>query len=498
VKKTNNIGGQEAVQFLSRSKLPVDVLKNIWTVADQPSTSSLDRLKFAVAIRLIQLTQNGTKGQGPHLAVPPGVTLRPAFLEAVSGVSVPLPQAPGAPSPAPQAPPSPQQPQQQMQMQQQQMQQQQMQQMQAPPTPNSTRSGFSSVISTAATSVAPGPNNALVTHDPYSMTPQERGRYEDLFPQFAKPDGFVYGKEAVDLFMKSGVNAQALRELWGLVDRPVDNRLDKLEFAIAMHLIVCISKKNLPPPTGQLPPSLTALKNALKNPAPPTPSLPPLPPLQQQQQPSPQQQQQLSQQPTLAPPGGMSISDAFEGLSVTSGDPMGAPAASAAGGPTPLTGMAAPSAFTAPTLPSYVPAEQQPRVLSPPTTNAAAMVPETVQPSMSPAMMMAQPPAPFAAEPPPPSTQQLAANYNMGDESEELGKLKNVLQKLQAENISLKAQLGTMTQEEKDVQKELSATVAEIGNLSNQLQGLRSEVLGAKTNLLEASAQLKAAQQQKR
>jgi hypothetical protein len=485
VKKTNNIGGQEAVQFLSRSKLPVDVLKNIWTVADQPSTSSLDRLKFAVAIRLIQLTQNGTKGQGPNLAVPPGVTLRPAFLEAVSGVSVPLPQAPGAP---------PQQQQPQMQMQQQQMQQQH-----APPTPNSTRSSFSS----AANSVAPGPNNALVTHDPYSMTPQERNRYEDLFPQFAKPDGFVYGKEAVDLFMKSGVDAQALRELWGLVDRPVDNRLDKLEFAIAMHLIVCISKKNLPPPKGQLPPSLTALKTALKNPAPPTPSLPTVPPLQQQQQPlpqqqqqqrqqpSPQQQQQFSQQqqPSLAPSTGMSISDAFEGLSVTSGDRMGAPAAAAAaaGGP----------AFAAPTLPSYVPAEQQPRVLSPPTT-AAAMVPETVETSMAPSMMMAQPPAPFAEEPPPPSTKQLAAKYNMGDESEELGKLKGILQKLQAENISLKAQLGTMTQEEKDVLKELNATVGEIGNLSNQLQGLRSEVLGAKTNLLEASAQLKSAQQQKR
>jgi hypothetical protein len=294
--------------------------------------------------------------------------------------------------------------------------------------------------------------------------------------------------------MKSGVDAQALRELWGLVDQPVDNRLDKLEFAIAMHLIVCISKKNLPPPTGQLPPSLTALKN----PDSPTPSMPPLPPPQQQQQPLPQQQQQqqqLSQQPTLAPPGGMSISDAFEGMSVTSGDPMGASAA--AGGPPPLTGMAAPEAFAAPTLPSYVPAEQQPRVLSPPTTSAAAaaayMVPETVEPSM-----MTQPPAPFQAEPPPPSTQQLAANYNMEDESQELGKLKNILQKLQAENISLKAQLGTMTQEEKDVQKELSATVAEIGNLSNHLQGLRSEVLGAKTNLLEASAQLKAAQQQKR
>lgn len=482
--KTNNIGGQEAVQFLSRSKLPVDVLKNIWTVADQPSTSSLDRQKFAIAIRLIQLTQNGTKGQGPNLAVPPGVALRPAFLEGVSGTSVPLPQAPGAP-PTQQGPPQ---------------QQQQMQQ--APPTPNSTRSGFSShqppsVVSAAAGSVAPGPNNALVAQDAYSMTPQERGRYEDLFPQYAKPDGFVYGSEAVALFMKSGVDAQVLRDLWNMVDRPVDNRLDRLEFAIAMHLIVCISKKNLPPPQGQLPPTLAALKSP--GPPPPIPSLPPRPPVQPQQQ---QQQQQMmppqamptpqqQQQPALVPSGGMSISDAFEGLSVTSGDPM---TASAAGGPPPLAGMPAPEPAPVPSLPSYVPAEQQQqqqqqaRAFSPPTS----VMPETVEQPLAPAL------APLAAEPPPPSSQELASNYKMGDESEELGKLKGILQKLQAENISLKAQLGTMTEEEKDVQKEVSATVAEIGNLSNHLQGLRSQVLEAKTKLLEASSQVKAAREQKR
>ena len=46
-----------------------------------------------------------------------------------------------------------------------------------------------------------------------------------------------------------------------------------------------------------------------------------------------------------------------------------------------------------------------------------------------------------------------ASSYDMGDSNEELVKLKGVLQKLQAENISLKAQLGTMTDEEKDEKK---------------------------------------------
>ena len=91
----------------------------------------------------------------------------------------------------------------------------------------------------------------------------------------------------------------------------------------------------------------------------------------------------------------------------------------------------------------------------------------------------------------------MAASYDMGDSHQELDKLKSVLQKSQAENISLKAQLGSLTDEEKDVQKELGAVVAEIGSLSNELVGLRNEVLSAKTRLLEASAQLKSAHERK-
>lgn len=350
---------------------------------------------------------------------------------------------------------------------------------------------------------------ALVAQDPYSMTPQDRGRYESLFPQYAKQDGFVYGAEAVALFLKSGVDQTVLREIWSIVDRPVDNRLDKLEFAIAMHLIVCISKKNLPPPKGALPASLLSLK------APPTPSVPPRPPVQPDGripsppphqvaggggggmpsprgtfQQTPQYQQPVVQvsgmpmQPTGSfdggmsqnvPPvvatGGMSISDAFEGLSTTSGDVQHSSS-----------------------LPAYVPQQGSPK----PSTMAH---PTTVPEEPLPPQQQAMPPAPTpvaAATVAPPSTKALANSYNMGDSNEELVKLKDALQKLQAENISLKAQMGTMSEEEKDVQKELSATVAEIGKLSNELHALRSDVLAAKTRLLEASAELKAAKDQKR
>lgn len=72
-----------------------------------------------------------------------------------------------------------------------------------------------------------------------------------------------------------------------------------------------------------------------------------------------------------------------------------------------------------------------------------------------------------------------------------------MLQKLQAENISLKASLGTMTEEEKEVQKEIGATVAEIGKLSNELTTLRAQVLAAKSALLEAAAELKGHQEKK-
>ena len=67
----------------------------------------------------------------------------------------------------------------------------------------------------------------------------------------------------------------------------------------------------------------------------------------------------------------------------------------------------------------------------------------------------------------------------------------------QAENISLKAQLGNLSEEEKDVQKQLSASAAEISRLSNGLTTVRAQVLASKARLLEATAELKAVEEKK-
>jgi hypothetical protein len=379
----------------------------------------------------------------------------------------------------------------------------------------------------------PSSDRALAVQDPYTLSPSDQSRYESVFSQYAKEDGFVYGKEAVDLFSKSGLPQPLLAAIWNMVDTPVDNRLDKLEFAMGMHLIVCISKKGLPMPPS-LPVSLGLLKSqqsaamhpnqptspgsvaadpqrAMQLPPPPmqlggressTGSVSAMPDPQMQMQQAPPIQPSLSMtgsfqgsappiQPSMsmtgsfqgsAPPlqqqgGGMSISDAFEGLT-----PVDA-------GPSYLN--AAPPVPSSVTFENSTPHAQEPVAAPAP---APAM---QLQPAPTPAPAYTPSPEYTPAPEPPKTTEQLASSYNMGGANEELDKLKGILQKLQAENISLKAQLGTMSSEEMDVQRDLSATVVEIGNLSNELTGMRAQVLAAKSRLLEATSELKSAKEKK-
>lgn len=479
----------------------MEQLKNVWTVADNPPTNNLDRQKFAVALRLIQLLQNGQKGQGSNLAAPPGVVLRPVYLEGISGAQVPMPQQ--------QQQQQAQSPPQQQQSPPQQQQQRPPQQYQQPP-PQQQQAGRPPMGAPQNSSTA------LTTQDPYALTPNEQSRYDAIFPQYAKEDGFVHGKEAVELFSKSGLNHTQLRDIWNMVDHPVDNKLDKIEFAIAMHLIVCISKKNLPFPK-MLPMSLKGLKQQQAPQAPSSPRMQPqgqsaggIPPpspsqqmqpgmMSQQQQMPPQsptggQPQRVSMPSTAGPPplpvapGGMDISDAFEGLS-TSGSAgaggLGAPSTSGFGNE--------PSKEPSYGMGGGASSAQEQKQLSPLAAPAQAThsPPRMEQSHQPPAVSMSPPPQSVK------TSEDLAQSYNMQDATGELNKLKTVLQKLQAENISLKAQLGSMSEEEKDMQKQVHAVVTEIGELSNQLTTLRAEVLASKSRLLAATAELKAAQEKK-
>jgi hypothetical protein len=550
--RQGSIQGAKAVEFFSRSKLPLQKLKEIWIVADQPPTNALDPRKFAVAVRLIQLEQNGIRPSGLDLAASAPPNLRPAFFE---GIPPPPPPSasfdggasqPGAPPPRHPVAGVPQQ--------------------QLPPQPPS--------------------NTQLVVHaaDPYAMTPSEQARYEAVFPEYANkqdPD-FLHGEDAFALFNKSGLPSQQLAAIWAMVDVPVDNKLDKLEFAMAMHLIVCVSKKNLPCPTA-LPQSLKQLKAQMPpqyqpgEATAPQPMSPPRPMAQPQPMMGgggplpPEASAHMRSTSNVSSVGGpMMGGGAFPSSSVSSGGMMMQPpmpqqpnvmpsSASTGGIPPPgrtNMGGGPPAYVNPPTMPSMVMTGGPSNVMSssastggipspvrtmggppafvnPSSNNMQSMVgPPPLQSrtvnisdafegignyadtgsissfrATSPVVAATghfaaaaedDPPARSASPPSPPKTsQQLAANYDLGETSEELKKLRVTLQKLQAENIALRAQLGTMGEEEKDLQKELGATIAEITKLSNELTNMRAQVLASKSRLLDAASELKAAKEKK-
>lgn len=551
--RMGSIGGAKAVAFFTRSKLPITVLKDIWTLSDQPPTNALDPLKFAVAIRLIQCEQNGI--HLPTIAssdlsqgLPPN--LRPAFFE---GIPPPPPPPQGAAS-TPAAGMVPGQP----------------PQAPRPPVsvPNQPMAGghHDSVSVAGSASVGGGGgggapsvphNHQLAIQDPYMITPSEQVRYEQLFPDYVHQDPtgtYMSGGEAVALFNKSGLSQAILSQIWNMVDtNPVDNQLDKIEFVLAMHLIVCISKKNLPVPPS-LPLSLKNLKaqqhqqpptqnnnyNAVPqtiyqpNPASqpamsstmsmggPPPSTPERSQFQQQPMsampsptmgamsniaPPPQMMTNtmppsmpttnsisggggastMAGPPPLSQPGGVSISDAFEGLDGIGGgmgDVMKNPTASGfhytAGGD---TGSISSYHASTPEVSTkhHLTFEQRADIVvetisDPAPEQYSNHVDTTINHSGN-------------------ANKDYVTSYKMGDSNSELQKLKEALQKLQAENISLKASMGSLSLEEQDTQKELNATIAEVTKLSNDLTKTRAQVLASKSRLLQAAAELNAAKE---
>ena len=122
------------------------------------------------------------------------------------------------------------------------------------PPPN-----FANVPAPPPSLMSPGPAMSqpdLMVAGKYAFTPEEKTRYAAVFAnQDGDKDGFVTGQEAVALFSQSGLDRDGLRTVWTLADVDKDNKLNIEEFTIAMHLIVCATKRNIPVPT-ELPPAV--------------------------------------------------------------------------------------------------------------------------------------------------------------------------------------------------------------------------------------------------
>jgi len=336
---------------------------------------------------------------------------------------------------------------------------------------------------------------------------------------------------------------EQLKAIWSMSDSPIDNKLDSIEFAIAMHLIVCVTKKGLGMPPS-LPPSLAMLMNDARGggsgggtvvggvggqsvaAVPPSPGGIPSPDkmggMMQQQQPQmngglapPPQQMGMDQQPPPAQmgmqqqqppptiqqsnsfgvsPEGGTVDDAFAGLSNESvnveeysvaGD-MSAAGGDASG----FGGQAAMSTLGGvvqqPVMPIQEVATPEPSPMPvKPTMQQTVMPPPPIQQQTQQQQTHALPPRS------PRSTPRTTAPSSSEDSSAELVSLREAHQKLQAEVISLRAKAASVSEEEQETQKEIAQLASEIGKLSMELSELKENVMDAKVKLGESVGILK-------
>ena len=194
------VSGQQAVEFFGHAGVDVTYLRDVWNVACRPNAMTLNKSDFCVAMRLLAMAQAGMAVSNDALV-------------ASANASIPMVRFgfDGAPQPPQEALPAQQQP--------------------------------SSVESSAAAS----------TVDPakYAMTKKQLAKYVALFAQYdADSDGYLTGTEAKAVLLRSGLPEHQLSAVWMLADVGRDGRLDEHEFAIAFHIILCVTKRGMPiPPT---------------------------------------------------------------------------------------------------------------------------------------------------------------------------------------------------------------------------------------------------------
>ena len=202
----NNQGyltGSQAVSFFSQSGLDTSILRQIWSIADARQQSVLHQNEFYVAMRLLGMAQGGE------------MNLCMERLIQMGSMNLPLARLQGYPSP-----PTP------------------VVGSSNPNPPQSVGNGYGSGGRTENVGTS------------YMATEDEKRKYATLFTQYDNDrDGFIIGSEAVEIFQKSGLNRQILKTVWNISDVDQDHQLNMAEFSIAMHLIVCVSKRGLTMPT---------------------------------------------------------------------------------------------------------------------------------------------------------------------------------------------------------------------------------------------------------
>ncbi|XP_032992589.1 epidermal growth factor receptor substrate 15-like 1 [Lacerta agilis] len=214
------LSGDKVKPVLMNSKLPLDILGRVWDLSDIDKDGHLDRDEFAVAMHLVYraLEKEPVPPALPPPLVPPSKRKKAASL-------------PGAVSVLPAS----------------------------PPPKDSLRStpSHGSVTSLNSTgSLSPKHSLKHSQQPPASWVVPltDKLRYDEIFLKTdLDVDGFVSGLEVKDIFMHSGLSQNILAHIWALADTRQMGKLNKDQFALAMHLIQQKVSKGIDPPQVLLP-----------------------------------------------------------------------------------------------------------------------------------------------------------------------------------------------------------------------------------------------------
>ena len=118
-------------------------------------------------------------------------------------------------------------------------------------------------------------DNKLKENVTWAITKQEKQIYDGLFQAWDnQKKGYVDSNVALNVFTKSGLSRSDLESIWTLVDTDDTGKLNKNQFAVAMHLIyrrlngydipLRLPPELIPPADRTLKDTMDSLKNSLK------------------------------------------------------------------------------------------------------------------------------------------------------------------------------------------------------------------------------------------
>ncbi|KAG0426335.1 hypothetical protein HPB47_026548 [Ixodes persulcatus] len=73
--------------------------------------------------------------------------------------------------------------------------------------------------------------------DPWTIPPDSRAKFDAQFLQMQPVGGLITGEQAKKLFLQSGLPPAVLAKVWSLADMDADGKINRHEFAVALHLI---------------------------------------------------------------------------------------------------------------------------------------------------------------------------------------------------------------------------------------------------------------------